>query len=194
MVEIFAIRHGKTHFNIKKRIMGHLDISLDNKSISEIKKVANRLKGIHFDAIYSSDLKRASETGQIVRDILNKKIPLRLSKSLREIDYGTLSGEHKELVKKKYPQYKKDAGFVHPKGESFEQAYHRIVRFINRISKRRGSVLLVTHAGGIRAIFSYCNNQRPQENVGMKVANDIILKCAITKKAKKVKIVQNTIA
>ena len=193
MVEIFAIRHGKTQFNLKKKIMGHLDIHLDSKSIDEIKKVGNRLKGINFDIIYSSDLKRASETGCIVRDIINKKMPLKFSKSLREIDYGILSGKHKYSVKREYPQYKKDASFVHPKGESLEQAYKRVVKFINRISPRYNRVLLITHAGCIRAIFSYCSGQKLQENVGMKVANDVILKCTITKKEKRVKILQNTI-
>jgi broad specificity phosphatase PhoE len=185
MTEIYIIRHAKTEMNEKKMIIGHLDPSILPSAATNIKKIAKRLRKIKFDAIYSSDLKRAYQTAKIISE--NLEYPARIVKSpeIREIDYGILSGKLKEDAKKDYPDYHDNIGFINPNGESFKRVYSRVTLFLNKIAKKHGKFLVVTHSGCIRAIYSYCNNNNFEDNINMKVPHDIIIKCVIKDKNKK---------
>ena len=191
MAEIYVVRHGETSFNKKNIVTGHLDPPLTAGSLEEIKRLADKLSGIRFDVIFSSDLKRARQTAQILSETLSYPVKLKVSKELKEIDYGTLSGKPKEEVKQDYPRYKKDVHYIHPSGESFSQLYSRVVPFLKDIASQYQTVLVVTHAGCIRAIYSYCNNKDFQDIIDMKLGHSLILKCVIDSATKKAFIFKN---
>lgn len=56
---IYVVRHGQTDENINRIIQGQQDTLLNEVGIEQGTRVAEALKDIHFDVIYSSDLKRA---------------------------------------------------------------------------------------------------------------------------------------
>ena len=62
----YIIRHGQTEWNLKKIIQGHKDSPLTKIGIRIAKQHANKLKNIHFDAVFSSDSLRAKQTADIV--------------------------------------------------------------------------------------------------------------------------------
>ncbi|KAF3653487.1 putative phosphoglycerate mutase GpmB [Capsicum annuum] len=65
--EIIVIRHGETEWNADGRIQGHLDIELNDVGRQQAMAVAARLsKEPRISVIYSSDLKRAHETAEII--------------------------------------------------------------------------------------------------------------------------------
>ncbi|XP_049384098.1 phosphoglycerate mutase-like protein 4 isoform X2 [Solanum stenotomum] len=65
--EIIVIRHGETEWNADGRIQGHLDVELNDIGRQQATAVAARLsKEPRISVIYSSDLKRAHETAEII--------------------------------------------------------------------------------------------------------------------------------
>lgn len=84
---IYLVRHGETEWNVKKLIQGQKDIPLNEKG----KKQAGKLKKIKFDAIYSSDLKRAAETAKIIAG--KRRLKIIKSTALRERYFGKFQGE-----------------------------------------------------------------------------------------------------
>ena len=66
-MELYIIRHGKTYWNNEKKIQGWADIELTESGRRVAYDSAEGMKDIHFDAIYSSPLKRAYETACILK-------------------------------------------------------------------------------------------------------------------------------
>ncbi|KAI3452049.1 hypothetical protein Pfo_008714 [Paulownia fortunei] len=65
--EIIVIRHGETEWNTDRRIQGQLDVDLNDVGRQQAFAVAKRLsKEPKISAVYSSDLKRAFDTAEII--------------------------------------------------------------------------------------------------------------------------------
>lgn len=87
------VRHGKTDWNAEGKIQGQTDIPLNKEGAAQAQALANRLSGEEriWDAVISSDLKRAFATAQIIAEKLG--IPLLGSDSrLRERYFGEVEG------------------------------------------------------------------------------------------------------
>ena len=65
-MELYIIRHGKTYWNEEKKIQGWADIELTEEGRKVAYDSEEGMRNIHFDAIYSSPLKRAYETACIL--------------------------------------------------------------------------------------------------------------------------------
>lgn len=63
---IYLVRHGQTDWNLEGRNQGQTDIELNETGIQQAKDIAIQLLGIKFDACFSSPLKRALKTCQII--------------------------------------------------------------------------------------------------------------------------------
>ncbi len=197
MIEIYVVRHGMTEFNKNHVIIGHLDPSLLKSGMSsfgspiikssklDIKKLATHLKNIEFDGVYTSDLKRAVQTTNILTQERGYLQEIILSPSLKEIDYGILAGKSKTEIKKNYLKYHNDINYINPAGESFNELYLRVTNFLESIINNHKKILIVTHAGCIRAIYSYFNNEKFQENINMKLNQYFIMKCTLDGKGNK---------
>src|SRR3989338_10840636 len=79
---LYIVRHGETEWNVKDRIQGHKDSPLTSQGIRQAYDVAEKLKHIQFDAIFSSDLLRVKRTVEIIR--LDRKLAISTKKVLRE--------------------------------------------------------------------------------------------------------------
>jgi len=91
MARIILVRHGKTDWNRELRIQGgSSDTPLNEDGRQQAEKLASRLSQRSIQAIYSSPLKRAMETAQIIACHHNMEVVA--EKSLREIEAGKLEG------------------------------------------------------------------------------------------------------
>ncbi|KAK1363832.1 Phosphoglycerate mutase-like protein 4 [Heracleum sosnowskyi] len=158
--EIIVIRHGETLWNADGRIQGHLDVDLNEVGRQQAEIVAARLsKEPKISAVYSSDLKRAHETAEIIARNCGGLEVIK-DRDLRERHLGALQGvvyheivtinpeAHKAFVSKSLDQE------IPGGGESLNQLYLRATSCLQKIGdKHRGQrVVIVTHGGLIRAL------------------------------------------
>ena len=86
MTTIYLIRHGQAEGNLYRRCHSWHNGLLTLKGREQVKALEKRLEGIHFDAVYSSDLYRAMATaGAVYRP---RGLTLRVDPALREIGAG----------------------------------------------------------------------------------------------------------
>ncbi|UPK44407.1 histidine phosphatase family protein [Paenibacillus pabuli] len=91
MTQIALIRHGSTAWNKEKRSQGQTDNPLDQEGREQALLLAERLSEETWDAIYASDLERASETARIIGDRLGIQ-EIHLDPRLREMGGGQVEG------------------------------------------------------------------------------------------------------
>lgn len=158
MGRIILVRHGQTQMNADKLFFGKLDPSLTELGREQLFATLEKLKnlGITYDNIYSSDLKRAKESAEII-NYLDKKIIF--DKRLQEIDFGIFEGLNYEEILEKYPDEMKESeedweNYDFETGESPKHMQKRAVKFMKSLNKTKNN-LVVTHWGVICSILSY---------------------------------------
>ncbi len=183
MITFYLVRHGNTEHNWNSITMGQIDTPLTNEGLKNANVLAKKLKGINFDYIFSSDLGRAFITAHIIAEKLNLEKKLFPAKELREINYGIYANRKKDEVKRECPKYKKDVSYVFPEGESYYQVQDRVVKFIKDLERKHKNqtLLLVGHAGVIRAINCFFHGWDFQEHLKMKLSHKYIGKFVIDK-------------
>jgi len=148
-MNIVFIRHGSIEANKNDCYIGVLDCQLSLDGIQEMKKVKNLLKGIYFDAVYSSPMKRAIHSTKVLR----KKFII--DERLKEMNFGIFEGLSYDEIIKKYPdelaKWNQDyVNYIIPNGECLMDVAMRINSFMEDVSKKHRNVLAVTHGGVIK--------------------------------------------
>lgn len=150
MKEIYLIRHARQNITAFNE-----DVPLSNTGLRQAELLKERLKGEKFDKLYSSALKRAIETSDILNENWNMQIERRAE--LNEIDYGLLTSEPLSVKKGKYKAFFDELSMrlddlPFPGGENSEMVYRRMKIVFDEIAQsdyRR--ILIVTHGGAMRA-------------------------------------------
>ena len=103
MGKLIAIRHGQSTWNAENRFTGWVDVDLSEKGVAEAEKSGKLIKelNIDFDMCFTSYLKRAINTLEIILEILGKKYKYSKNWELNERHYGSLTGLNKAETKKK---------------------------------------------------------------------------------------------
>ena len=63
---IYLVRHGQTDWNLKKKLQGHTDISLNESGRMQAREIAEKISKCKITRIICSDLARAKETAEII--------------------------------------------------------------------------------------------------------------------------------
>ena len=108
MIKLVLLRHGQSTWNKENRFAGWTDIPLTDQGREEAKKAGKilRKKGFTFDIIFTSFLKRAIDTTNIVVKELGIKVPIKKTWRLNERHYGALQGLNKAKTTVKYGEEK----------------------------------------------------------------------------------------
>jgi broad specificity phosphatase PhoE len=158
-LRLYVIRHGATVWNKSGRLQGHLDIELSDDGREQAKRLAAALSGVTFEAAYSSDLRRCTETAELT--LAGRDTPLTITEALREEDYGEWAGKSYAEIAKQWPEQcaerERDRVGSRPQGgESLGEMQARVVAKMDDIAAAhpRGNVLVVTHGGPAFVFFS----------------------------------------
>lgn len=149
MTTIMLIRHGDTDWNVEEVFRGHADIELNNIGIKQVQLLARHLEYVPIDVVYSSPLKRALKTAQIIA--ASHHINVKTAQELIDFDYGEWQGMSHSTVKEKYKilydEWLNNPHLVKtPKGESLGDVRRRAANLVDRIiAKHEGTVALVSH-------------------------------------------------
>lgn len=103
-MKLVLLRHGESVWNKENRFTGWTDVDLSENGVKEAINAGKLLKenGYTFDIAFTSVLKRANRTLDIVLKEMNLNIPVLYSYRLNERHYGALQGLNKDEMRKKY--------------------------------------------------------------------------------------------
>ena len=105
MIKLVLVRHGQSVWNLENRFTGWTDVELTEQGMKEAKEagIALREQGFHFDLAYTSVLKRAEHTlDLILKEMGEENIEIKRNWRLNERHYGALQGLNKDETKEKY--------------------------------------------------------------------------------------------
>lgn len=155
---LIFVRHGLTIWNHEFRYQGHTDIELSEEGITQARALQKRLSTEKPSAIYSSDLRRAWQTAQIIAQSFC--LPVNILPELREINFGIWEGLTYPDLEKNYPELLKTwletpDQLIIPGGETFAIVQERALKVVKDIAQQYpdNTVIIVTHGGTIAAIL-----------------------------------------
>ena len=169
---LFLVRHGETELHKEKIFLGQTDVHLSEIGRKQAANVAKELSGwkLKEPLLISSDLSRARETAEIIRDNIRhgdnqRELALSILEEpgFRELNLGTWDGQYISKIKaERLEEYEKrglnllayKSGY---QGENFYDLQYRAMKRLGDYLKEYPSrdLILVAHSGGIRIIL--CN-------------------------------------
>ena len=105
MYKLVLVRHGQSTWNLENRFTGWTDVDLSELGRAEAIEAGNLLRegGYDFDIAYTSVLKRAIKTLEIIQDVMDLNwIPVVRAWQLNERHYGSLQGLNKAETAEKF--------------------------------------------------------------------------------------------
>jgi len=156
-LKLYIIRHGETDWNKEGKPQGQTDIELNEHGISLTELTSDGLKDVHLDYIFSSPLKRAYKTAEILRR--DRDVEIVCDDRLKEVSFGPMEGSKKQEPALK-DFFNAPENYVAPKGaESFEDLIKRTNDFLNEkiypISEKepQATVLISGHGAMNKALM-----------------------------------------
>ena len=158
MVELYVVRHGETDTNYEGRINGmSTDKPLNANGIKQVEELKAHIDINKFDEIYSSPMKRALQTAEILNQDVHE---IHQDKRLYEADYGTWDGVKEDELEVKYPdafdenhyllanytKYAKNA-------EEYDDVYARVEDFMDDMAKKGDEKIMVVCHGFVSRSF-----------------------------------------
>jgi probable phosphoglycerate mutase len=145
-LDVYLIRHGATEWTHTGQHTGSTDLPLLPEGEDQARRLGELLRGVRFDAVWSSDLQRALRTATLAGFQHPHVTPL-----LREFDYGEYEGVTTDEIHRGNPGWElfRDGS---PGGESPAQAAARARAFLDRMARVDGTVAVFSHGHFMRVL------------------------------------------
>lgn len=161
-MRLYIIRHGETDWNVKGRLQGQSDTELNENGIRLAQITAEKMRDIPFDIGFTSPLKRARRTAEILLE--GRKVPLLDDDRLKEIAFGAWEGlccrlENMEIPGGQFEAfYKRPLEFVPGEGgETVRQVCERTREFYQELIQKpeyqEMNILIASHGCAVRALL-----------------------------------------
>ena len=157
MSQVFFIRHAQT--GMSGRFCGHSDPDLSPLGRAQLKDLTAELASEQIEKVYSSDLKRASQTAHAIA--APRDLELEIRPSLREIYFGEWEGLSWAEIEQRDPEYARKwmAEFPNvtaPEGEAFAAFEERVLAEMKYLlAPGQATAAIVTHAGVLRVLLRH---------------------------------------
>lgn len=169
---LVLMRHGESQWNKENRFTGFTDVDLNETGVAEAKRAGESLKGIKFDKVYTSTLKRAYYTAQLAMEAAGQaNVPTIRHDDLRERDYGDLTGLNKAETAKKFGDeqvhiWRRSYDVAPPGGESLKDVFERVKPYYEKNIlpdlKAGKNVLIAAHGNTLRAMLIVLGENTPE--------------------------------
>ena len=162
---LVLVRHGESEWNKLNLFTGWKDPDLTENGIAEARKGARllRAEGVEFDVAYTSALRRAQHTLDIIlAEIGQTGLSIVRDQALNERDYGDLSGLNKDDARKRWGEeqvhvWRRSYDVPPPGGESLKDTAARVLPYWEaRIwpdVKAGRNVIVAAHGNSLRALI-----------------------------------------
>jgi 2,3-bisphosphoglycerate-dependent phosphoglycerate mutase len=162
---LVLVRHGESEWNRRNLFTGWHNPDLSEKGLIEA-LVAGRLlraQGFRFDIGYTSMLKRAQRTLELIlSEIGQTEIEIRRSQALNERHYGDLCGLNKDEARERWGEeqveiWRRSYDVPPPGGESLRDTAERVIPYYHDEIwpnvKAGKSVIVSAHGNSLRALI-----------------------------------------
>ncbi len=172
MVNLYLIRHGR-----QNSTLCNVDVELSEAGKQQAILLRERLKNYNIDALYSSNLKRAKQTAEIINEGL--ALPHIVREELREISFGLLTGQSEYYINEHFAEFRAEQkklieDIPYPEGENGTSVYERAMPVIQEIVQSGNkNIAVVTHGGTIRVLLAalFGKNQARRFLFGLSLEN-----------------------
>ena len=179
-MNLILIRHGQSEWNALNQFTGWKDPGLTNKGIEEAQnaaKIINNL-AIRFDLAFTSALKRAQDTADIILQETKQSLITIKDKALNERNYGDLAGLNKDDARKKWGNeqvhiWRRSYDIPPPGGESLRDTGERVLPyFMEKILPRLcegNNILVAAHGNSLRSLIKYLDKISDEDIVKLEI-------------------------
>jgi broad specificity phosphatase PhoE len=157
-LRLYLIRHGEVEQAAHGKLLGRTDVLLSVRGVEQSRQLAENLATARLSAVYSSDLRRARVTAEVIAQRHN--LLVQENSSWREIDMGewegrTVAALHEESPVMIAQLFNDPTSFEYPGGESFAAFITRIKKSLGDLltNHESGDIALVAHGGVCRTIL-----------------------------------------
>lgn len=167
MPKLILVRHGQSIWNLQNRFTGWVDVPLTAQGEEEARSAGRKLHGLNIDVAYTSALRRAQHTLDLIVETMGVELPIIRDQALNERHYGDLQGLNKEDTAKKFGDeqvkiWRRSYDIPPPNGEALKNTAERTIPFFERCilgDIRQGrNVLVVAHGNSNRSIVMMLDN------------------------------------
>ena len=184
MTTILLARHGETDWNRENRFQGHADPPLNETGRAQAAELAAALVAEPLAAVYSSPLRRAFETAQILAAPHGlEPVPV---DALREVHVGSWEGLTRAEIEERFPeQFARWLNYEQgwEDGESYEEMSRRVIAALLELAAAHEGkrILAVSHGGPVRAAYALADGVTHSEarRRGPVVANAFVAEFAV---------------
>ncbi len=178
---LVLVRHGQSEWNAKNLFTGWKDPDLTNDGTKEAINAGSLIKqkDIQFSMMFTSALKRAQITGQIIlNNIKQTDIKIEKNQALNERDYGDLSGLNKDDARKKWGEeqvhiWRRSYDVPPPGGESLKDTAERVLPYFNNFILPKimqgKNILVAAHGNSLRSLVMQLDNLSKEEVVALEI-------------------------
>ena len=145
-LDIYLVRHGATEWTKSRQHTSRTDLPLLPEGEEEARRLGQRLRGLQFAVVYSSDKQRSRRTAELAGFPDPQVTPL-----LREFDYGEYEGVTTAEIRRSRPGWELYVDGC-PGGETPAQVYARAQACLRLLAGHDGSVAAFSHGHFIRAL------------------------------------------
>ena len=196
MIKLVLVRHGQSEWNLENRFTGWTDVELTEQGMKEAEEagIALREQGFHFDLAYTSVLKRAEHTlDLILKEMGEENIEIKRNWRLNERHYGALQGLNKDETKEKYgaeqvllwrrstdvrppeldvtdPRYPgNDPKYKDLTEDELPKTENLIDTDIEKSLKEGKNVIIVAHGNSLRGLMKYLDNISDEDIIKLEI-------------------------
>lgn len=182
MAILILLRHGQSTWNLENKFTGEVDVELTKLGEQEALFAGVLLGHYIIDMAYTSVLKRAVHTLDIILNEIGIKIPVVQSAALNERNYGDLQGLNKSETAEKYGAekvllWRRSYDTQPPNGESLKDTYNRVIPYyqsaIEPQLKTAKNILIVAHGNSLRALMMYLDGISETDIADVNIATGI---------------------
>ena len=178
---LVLVRHGQSEWNAKNLFTGwkNPDLTPDGKKEAINAGSLIKERNIQFSVMFTSALKRAQITGQIVLDAIEQSdIEVIKDEALNERDYGDLSGLNKDDARKEWGEeqvhiWRRSFDVPPPGGESLKDTAERVLPFFNtsilpKIIEGK-NILVAAHGNSLRSLVMQLDDLSKEEVIALEI-------------------------
>ena len=178
---LVLVRHGQSEWNAKNLFTGWKNPGLTSAGEKEAIDAGNLIKerDIKFSIMFTSALKRAQITGQMILDVIDQtNIEVIKDQALNERDYGELAGLNKDDARKQWGEeqvhiWRRSYDIPPPGGESLKNTAERELPYFNSLILPKllqgENILVAAHGNSLRSLVMQLDNLSKDEVIALEI-------------------------